>query len=197
MVSAVLGAMALSCVQESAPARPAAAPPMQVQPAPMGPPQAAPVCATGAPACSGDRKFLLLTCGNAQPALLSTCFGSAGCVQRGAEITCDGSVAAPGDPCVSEGELACSTDGTQLLACRRRVKVLASLCRGPRRCVSAAAIECDSTIANAQEPCDGEGSLACSTDARMLLRCTQGRFVASSPCPGGGCKSAGGKFLCQ
>ena len=83
------------------------------------------------------------------------------------------------------------------LACEGVVCDANSTCNYLGRCVSAAAIECDSTIANAQEPCDGEGSLACSTDARMLLRCTQGRFVNSSPCPGGGCKSAGGKFLCQ
>jgi hypothetical protein len=194
-----LGAQALSCVQDSAPARPAVPPPPpQFQPArPAAPPQAAPVCATGSPACSTDRRFLLLTCGTAQPALLSTCFGSAGCVQRGAEITCDGSVAAPGDPCVSEGELACSTDGAQLLACRRRVKVPVSNCRGPKRCVSGVAIECDSSVADANEICDTEGGLACSTDARMLLRCSRGRYAAHAPCVNGGCKSAGGKFLCQ
>lgn len=63
----------------------------------------------------------------------STCRGPKGCEARSSMAACDDSIAQVGDPCLKDGDSACSVDGKAVLACKAGVFGQATTCRG--RCV--------------------------------------------------------------
>jgi hypothetical protein len=183
----ILGA----CAQESAP------PPVQPQPQPGPyPVGAAPPCRPSQPMCAPDRRAIVTACGN-QLNLVQMCLGPAGCSASGNSLACDDSIARPGDPCRAEGAYGCTPEANAMIACRGGRQAVASSCKGSRGCASGAAIACDTSIADAGDPCDGEGSSACARDGRSLLRCTRGVFGFGQACNSSACLMTGGRILCQ
>ncbi|MBX3225754.1 MAG: hypothetical protein KIT84_30745 [Labilithrix sp.] len=95
------------------------------------PPAAGP-CAEGGYDCAPDRRSLLV-CRGGRQVIASTCRGARGCTVASA-VDCDHSIAALGDPCESTTEIACATDGKQLLRCAGGTYQLGELC--PNACLS-------------------------------------------------------------
>lgn len=67
-------------------------------------------------ACSVDGKSLL-RCAKDKYVLENTCKGPKSCKVEGTKVHCDDDMADVGDPCATEGDLACSMDKKQLLSC--------------------------------------------------------------------------------
>ncbi len=63
-------------------------------------------------------------------------------------------------------------------------------CRGDRGCAQRdTLVECDESVANEHDVCNAPDSIACSTDRKEALRCTNNRFVLDETCKGPtGCK---------
>lgn len=83
--------------------------------------------AEGGYGCTSDRRALTI-CRGGRTVIASTCRGQRGC-SVGQAVDCDHSVAAPGDPCESSTEIACSTDRRALLRCNGSVYQMAEPCR--------------------------------------------------------------------
>ena len=98
--------------------------------------------------------------------------------------------------CGTENEAVC--DGTGALTCTKGVWVKTE-CRGPKGCsVSQSFVECDHSLANADDVCDHEGNFACAVDSKALLKCTSGKFVVDETCTGGTtCKVLGNEAGCK
>ena len=84
-------------------------------------------------ACSADGPNRLV-CAAGRWKLGSTCRGPKGCEAHSSLVACDDSIAQAGDPCVNEGDSACSVDGKAVLACKGGVFGPATTCRG--RCAA-------------------------------------------------------------
>jgi hypothetical protein len=83
----------------------------------------------GAYACSADRASVL-ACNAGRWSIASTCRGEGGCsVDDGGKVACDDRVALVGDPCDTEGQLACSVDGKTELVCAANVFAKKRECR--------------------------------------------------------------------
>ncbi|MFO0611617.1 MAG: hypothetical protein U0414_03445 [Polyangiaceae bacterium] len=113
-------------------------------------------------------------------------------------------VAALGDRCEGR-KAACSTDKTRELTCGKDERMeVAMTCKGPNGCrvdAGGDSISCDTTLADADDPCSGDDS-ACSTDHHRQLRCQAGKFAITSTCKGpDGCtltpKSGGYTLSCD
>lgn len=170
-------------------------------PAPVGPPPAsAPpppaACAPGAPVCHPDGRAIVSFCGP-QATLIQRCAGARGCTTTAQGPTCDESVARAGDACRAEGGYGCSDDGGVMLQCVRGRQVVASTCKGPRRCATGERVACDTSTADASDPCADEGRMACSRDGRTLFKCARGVFVADQACARMACMISGSSVLCQ
>lgn len=189
--SLVLAAVACGAAESSAPPpAPAGAPPAAAAPAPAA------TCAPGPPVCHPDGRAIVTFCG-AQATLVQRCAGPRGCTTTAQGPTCDESVARAGDPCRAEGGFACSDDGGAMLQCARGRQVVASTCKGPRRCAIGERVACDSSTADPSDPCADEGRMACSRDGRTLFKCTRGAFVADQACARMACMISGSSVLCQ
>jgi hypothetical protein len=115
------------------------------------------------------------------------CRGPRGCTQEGANTRCDATVAEIGEPCADENKKACATNGRQVLACENGRMTSKYECRGENGCrVLENKIDCDLTIARLGDACDKlvEGTFACSEDARAIVRCQAGKFIADETCKG-------------
>jgi hypothetical protein len=84
-------------------------------------------------ACTADGSSRLV-CAAGRWKLGSTCRGPKACEARSSLIACDDSIAQAGDPCLKEGEAACSVDGKAVLACKGGTFGASTTCRG--RCVA-------------------------------------------------------------
>jgi hypothetical protein len=156
----------------------------------------APQCADGPPICSADRASVV-QCRSGQWVLLQPCPGAQGCNVAGGAIQCDANPrSAAAEVCAAEGGYGCTADRRALTICRAGRVVIASTCRGARGCVVGGAVDCDHSVAQLGDPCEGPKEIACSLDGKQLLRCTNGAYQASEPCRNA-CLSTGGRVLCQ
>jgi len=151
----------------------------------------------GRSACSRDRKHALI-CEKNHFAVMATCKGPTGCANQSPMVQCDSRIADEGDPCL-EGAVACSTSGATLLACREHRFAVDATCRGPKAChESTTGIRCDSSVAEAGDPCGGTGGVACSADHTSLLKCEDSKMSVVSPCKGkAGCTADEGTIRCD
>jgi hypothetical protein len=115
------------------------------------------------------------------------CRGPGGCEQESGNTRCDATIAEVGEPCAEDDKKACATDGRHVLACeggRMRPKYE---CRGENGCrVAERKVNCDLSIARLGDVCDKlvEGTFACTEDAKAIVRCEGGKFVADEKCKG-------------
>jgi hypothetical protein len=115
------------------------------------------------------------------------CRGPGGCAQEGNRTSCDATIAEVGEPCVEEDKKACATDGRHVLACEKGLMGKKYECRGEHGCrVKERKVDCDLSIARLGDACDKlvEGHFACAEDARAIVRCEAGKFVADEKCKG-------------
>ena len=132
-----------------------------------------------------------------------TCRGPHGCGRRGEEDDCDDALAALGDPCprspppdyacaVGRGAAANETVGTRdALVCKDGQFALWRHCRGAEGCaiVGDRRVSCDTTLAEAADPCEKTGSYACTTDGGAMLQCGGETMAVVSSCRGpDGCR---------
>ena len=128
------------------------------------------------------------------------CRGKKGCVEENGHAMCDATVAAVGEACATDEKKACSVDGKTVLACSEGQMQARYDCRGARGCsVVSGKIDCDQSVAMLRDACDvaSEGSFACSEDAKGLVRCAGGSFVADETCKHGqSCVAESGSTRC-
>ena len=113
-----------------------------------------------------------------------SCKGAKGCAQSGDEDECDDTLAAPGDPCPRNPPLdyACATDLKSALVCKDGRFSLWRRCRGPEGCsvVDGRNVHCDTSLGEADDPCEHMGTFACSVDGQMMLEC-DGKALVPPP----------------
>ncbi|MFO0679506.1 MAG: hypothetical protein U0169_23470 [Polyangiaceae bacterium] len=148
-------------------------------------------------ACSVDKQSMLF-CDGTRFKLESRCRGPKGCAVEDRNIRCDSTVGNLGDTCGTAEGHTCSGDKKQLLVCKAGKFKLASFCRGARGCAFEGAdrVRCDATVANVDDPCEGDGSAACSEDKKSILKCKGEKFVTQRGCPKG-CSVAGTSIVCR
>jgi hypothetical protein len=113
-----------------------------------------------------------------------TCHGTGGCQQQGAKVSCDNSVASPGDGCGQAGA-ACSSDMKSALLCTSGKMTLAETCKGPGACkVGNGDIMCDNDVADLNDPCRDDGDYACTSDKSNALRCAGNKMGLINSCRG-------------
>jgi hypothetical protein len=130
----------------------------------------------------------------------AACRGKKGCVEENGHALCDATVAERAEACAEEERKACSVDGKQVLACSEGQMQPRYECRGARGCaVTSGKIDCDQSVAALRDGCDvsSEGSFACAEDAKSLVRCTGGSFIADEICKHGQlCVAEAGGMRC-
>jgi hypothetical protein len=89
--------------------------------------EGAPCQPDGAIGCAADRKTRLL-CKDGILGSPVECHGPNGCARQDDKVYCDRSVAAEGEPCISEGAAACSVDGAKMLVCKSGTYVAHHAC---------------------------------------------------------------------
>ena len=98
------------------------------------------------------------------------------------------SVAEKDDPCKSQGAVACTPDGKEMVTCRDGKFARHRYCRGQYGCQTKGdAPTCDETLSLEQDPCGLPGQVVCSIDAQTELVCQGGVFVRSRSCRKSGC----------
>jgi hypothetical protein len=116
------------------------------------------------------------------------CHGPGGCTKLGSRVTCDDSVAEPGDACLESGSenRACSTDHTTSLLCTAGKFRPAQMCRGPKGCQAKGDfVTCDSKIAEKGDVCSPAGTFACTPDKKARIVCgKEGKFTFDRYCRG-------------
>lgn len=116
------------------------------------------------------------------------CRGRRGCNQREGADECDDELALEGDPCPRNPavDYACSVDHTAALECRSGRFSLWRRCRGEAGCrlVADHRLDCDTTLSEADDPCETQGTYSCSIDRTAMLQCNGRSFVAASSCRG-------------
>ena len=146
--------------------------------------------------CGPDR-VSVMKCKGKHWKLAGKCPGPKGCTSQKQKVTCDDSVADVGMPCATEQSAACSGDKTALLKCKSGTMTEETKCRGTRACdVSSGVPRCDTTVAQAGDPCNADDDAACATDGKQLLRCRSHVMVAMQACKGA-CKVSGTEISCN
>lgn len=136
-------------------------------------------------ACSPDKKRALV-CQGGKFALYLECRGKAGCSLLGRTVSCDTSVASKGDPCKTQGAVACSADQKQMLECRAGRFEVHRYCRGQYGCsFKGEQPSCDETLSRDGDPCGLPGHVVCSEDGKAELICQGGSFMRSRGCKKG------------
>jgi hypothetical protein len=139
------------------------------------------------------------------------CRGQQGCKgPAGGDGVCDDDLAQEGDPCQDtlNENFACSTDHAKELLCKDGKFVVASTCKGPKKCsvvmsALSTTIHCDDSMADLGDPCrpePGDANYACSTDKKVEVQCdaATSKFVAASGCRGPrGCFIEGDSVQCD
>lgn len=137
-------------------------------------------------ACSANGKQRL-KCVEGKMIKIHECRGAGKCEANGEMINCDMSQLSVGDPCeIDEERLAtCSVDRADMLRCKAGKFVLASRCRGEKKCSSKqydTNILCDDSVQEVSDPCTAEGATVCSVDGKSQLQCQDGAFVVKKTC---------------
>lgn len=138
-------------------------------------------------ACSPDKKRALY-CKDGRFQAYLECRGKGGCALLGRTISCDNSLAEKGDPCKTQGQVACAVGQKQMLVCRDGKFDLYRYCRGQFGCyMKGDAPTCDETLSLEGDPCGLPGYVVCSVDGKSELVCQGGRFQTSRACRKSGC----------
>jgi hypothetical protein len=152
--------------------------------------------------CTGDKKGML-HCSKNKWTLVQSCLGERSCVMEKKKVTCDNSIANPGDVCREEDDYACSPDKKVALACRKNQFVQASLCKGPKGCRVTLTkeqrfqVECDDSVAAQGDACEKDEHFSCSADERAILKCKNKKFDVEEKCkPREKCQIKGGQVGC-
>ena len=129
----------------------------------------------------------------------SPCNGPAGCGTTARGTSCDFSGNQAGDACSTdeEGTAICANrDG--MLACHAGRYAIVP-CRGGHGCLNAEGRAlCDTSVAEAGDPCNEESLKACSSDGTKVLICKQHAMKPFYSCRGdNGCISNAGKLSCD
>ena len=120
-----------------------------------------------------------------------TCKGPKGCAPKGESIYCDQAISDLGASCFPEGGAACTPDEKTWLVCKNGEYVLRQPCRGTKGCTvnkETSAVSCDGSVGYVGDPCEPEGSAACTHDGRARLKCKNGKLSFEVSCAGAGCK---------
>jgi hypothetical protein len=146
--------------------------------------------------CAADGRTLL-ACRDGAFVVSEACRGDAGCFVRSGEVVCDQSRASAGDACTQEGAVGCSAEAPAVVACRGGEFRITRVCKGPRGCVVAAgALDCDDSLADEGDPCEGERQAACARNLRHALVCREGAFARAKDCPNG-CRAEAERVRCD
>ncbi len=136
-------------------------------------------------ACSPDRKRAVV-CKSGKYERYLECRGKGRCSVLGHTISCDTSVAAKGDPCKSQGTVACTEDQKMMLTCRDGKFDLYRYCRGMYGCfMKGESPSCDETLSMEGDPCGIPGQVVCNVDGSSELVCQNGSFGRSRSCKKG------------
>jgi hypothetical protein len=140
-------------------------------------------------ACTADGRSML-QCKNEVFALVDTCKGPGDCKVNGGSVACDSDIAEVGDPCSTKGNFSCTKDKTTALRCDDGKYALVQSCRGPKGCGIAHPkpgvndIDCDFTVAAANDPCAFPDNQACTADNKTILTCAGAKYTNPTPCSG-------------
>jgi hypothetical protein len=103
---------------------------------------------------------------------------------------CDDTVASENDACPRNPALdyACTADHSKALVCKEARFALWRNCRGPAGCeiVDGRNVHCDTSAGEAGDPCEKQGTYACSVDAKAMLVCSGSALTPASSCGGPG-----------
>jgi hypothetical protein len=148
-------------------------------------------------ACSSTKKrAVVCSSGKFKPYL--ECRGPKGCTMMSKTVSCDNTIAERGDPCISAGKLACSTDAKNRFVCKDGKWEVERYCRGRDACqVRMNDWFCDTSLADANDPCGVAGAVACSTDGSHRLVCKGGRMAEDIACKKGCTVAADHKVDCR
>lgn len=136
-------------------------------------------------ACSPDKKQALVCKGGKFDRYLE-CRGKGGCTMLGRTVSCDTSIATQGDPCKTQGAVACGEDQKHMVICRDGKFDLYRHCRGQYGCfVKGDTPSCDETLSAINDPCGLPGQVVCSVDGKTELVCQGGAFMKSLTCKNG------------
>ena len=145
-------------------------------------------------ACSPDKSSLVVCgCGKDPRMEVMPCRGPKGCFVDDAGLAeCDNDIAVAGEFCdltVQEQTLfTCASDKRTMLGCSPQHEwKVARTCRGPKACSvrgvgKSTAVECDSTVAEAGDPCELEGLGTCTVDRKSSLVCKRLKFGEVGEC---------------
>ncbi len=103
---------------------------------------------------------------------------------------CDDTVASENDACPRNPPLdyACTADHSKALVCKDARFALWRNCRGPSGCeiVDGRNVHCDTSAGEPGDPCEKQGTYACSVDAKTMLVCSGSALAPASSCHGPG-----------
>lgn len=146
--------------------------------------------------CSSDGKKML-ECKDGTWALKMDCKSSKGCVENVEGVKCESAEAEEGDKCHQKDAGSCSPDKSKLLVCDGKKFYVASTCKGQNKCRAAGSkIECDTSKADADDPCEDKDKLACDTAMKVMLVCDGKKFVEKQKCKKR-CNNAFDKYSCD
>lgn len=157
-------------------------------------------------ACFGDKKWgcssdhkKMLECKGGKWSLKMACKSSKGCVENVEGVRCESAEAEEGDPCEADQKDSgsCSPDKKKLLVCNGKKFVVASTCRGQNKCRAVGSkLECDTSLAEIDDPCEQDGKLSCDGAKKVLLECNGKAFVKKQDCKKR-CNNAFDKYGCE
>lgn len=115
------------------------------------------------------------------------CRGEKGC-KGTTVVTCDHTVAKPGDACGKDENFSCSMDKKAQVKCAKGKWKEIAKCRGPKACETKFPFsKCDQTIVKEGDACEKDGNAACSEDATTIMECKGGKYAVGEKCPKGKC----------
>jgi hypothetical protein len=151
-------------------------------------------CSSDGYSC-GESKKERLTCKDGKMVADASCRGPKGCLVTGDKIECDRTQVEAGDTCTEEGAAACSVDKASFLECKGGKFVETMKCKGADHCaVESNRVACDASLADVGDPCEQEGSGACSVDGKKLLTCRGKKLVVQRAC---NCEVKGNSIGCR
>jgi hypothetical protein len=139
----------------------------------------------------------MLACESGAWALKMNC--SKLCVSNVKGVRCENASGAAGDECTQEqfDQAVCSEDKQMLLVCDGKKFFAASSCKGQNHCRAVGKnIDCDTSMADLDDPCEEEGALSCDTAKKTMLKCVGKKFVKEQDCKRR-CNNAFKKFSCD
>jgi hypothetical protein len=145
-------------------------------------------CQTGQFACDGANSGLYCASDNKFASM--SCLGAKGCVAQGKSIYCDNDVAQLGDGCAEENDVSCTTDKKSALQCAANKFGVIQTCKGANGCQTKdGKLTCDNDISDENDPCHFDNDFACTSDAKLLLKCVDKKMIGWNSCRGAkGCR---------